>query len=286
MERYGTPPVPKIGRLEEKHRISTELRCWTRQTWTAKGNVDAAIGAQSRRGSAGRALPSCRGGQPDYTLNPIRSSLLQPHVDCLAHRLVSTRRMTIAGQLAVREEARLVPKPPGLRQVGHIAVFVSSSSEAGATHLRAEIERHSQRININLREADQPFHLDLFHWWQVPPQKARKGQVNQIFVERALASQAVIALLVKYLRPGTKEEIKYAYTSNVPMSVFYCPPHGNPNAHRKLRRFLRWLRTTNLYNQAGDPHGQRASDALRDVLLDIVLRQGRLTADPVAYESR
>jgi hypothetical protein len=106
-------------------------------------------------------------------------------------------------------------------------------------------------------------------------------------VDRALKSNAVLALLVRFLRPGTKEEIEAAYRSRIPLKVLYCPPGGDPaTADKKLRRFLQWLQGGVLYRQCGDPASQSTSEALYDELLDIALQHVRSSQLAVPYESR
>lgn len=180
-----------------------------------------------------------------------------------------------------------MPKPPSLRQVSEIEIFVSSSSEPEALYLREEIDRLATRVNVNLRETSQPFSVGIYHWYQQPARKARPRKVNQVFVERALRSAAVFALLVRFLRPGTKAEVKAVYSSDVPLSVFYCPPDGDRStAHWRLRLFLRWLQKRVVYKSCGDPRGRIASENLYDAMLDVVLSHGRLANPAIAHESR
>lgn len=180
-----------------------------------------------------------------------------------------------------------MPKPPSLRQIAEIEVFVSSSSEPEALYLREEINRLATRLNVALRETSQPFSLGIYHWYQQPAGKAPPRKVNQVFVDRALRSAAVFALLIRLLRPGTKQEVKAVYASNVPLSVFYCPPDGDTHtAHWRLRLFLRWVQKRVIYKQCGDPHGGLASENLYDALLDVVLQHGKLAHPAVAHESR
>jgi hypothetical protein len=181
-----------------------------------------------------------------------------------------------------------LPKPPSLTQVGRIDVFVSSSSEPEALHLRNELDQIVMRLNVSLREAQVPLVLDLFHWWQPPPQRVRRRRVNRTFVDRALASHAVFALLVRLIRPGTKDEIKEVYNkSSIPLSIFYCPPQGDPStASWRLRLLFRWMSNRVIYKSCGDPYGTEAHNSLYDALLQIALKHRGVPSTLMPYESR
>jgi hypothetical protein len=180
-----------------------------------------------------------------------------------------------------------MPKPPTAELVSRISIFVSSSSESDAEFLRGEVDRHAARLNVQLRETDQPFCLDIFHWNQLPSQNVPKGQINRMLIARALACHEVVALLVRYLRRGTKEEIQAAYEHQVPLSVLLCPPRGRRNAtHWRLRLFLRWLEKRNLYKSCGDPRSTAASEAIYDTLIHVTLKRGRLAQPNFVNESR
>jgi hypothetical protein len=82
-----------------------------------------------------------------------RATALRPANSRAGHVSDDQRLAMQAGQRGCTEVG--VPKPPSAKQVEEISVFVSSSNESEANHLREEIDRHKDRVNVILRESDQ-----------------------------------------------------------------------------------------------------------------------------------
>lgn len=111
-----------------------------------------------------------------------------------------------------------------------LTVFVSSSSEQQANLLREHVKARAQAHSEALRRAGSSLILETHMWEQVPAQQVPNGTVNNLFVKMALASHCTLALLVKELRPGTREEIEAVLSvapNDVLLSVMYFPPNGN-----------------------------------------------------------
>lgn len=177
------------------------------------------------------------------------------------------------------------PKP--LVPVNAIDLFISSSTEDEAEHLRERMDMTITAFNEELFRAHTGLTVRPTYWRMVAAQKSPTDHLNDIFIELAVASMRTIVLLVRELGDGTREEIEAVLPTDAELSVLFYPPGGDANkASTELRDFLDAHSGELLYNNCGDPYGPDAWKHLVKVLLNEVLGRMAAQAAEAGYESR
>lgn len=117
-------------------------------------------------------------------------------------------------------------------------VFLSSADEM--SEQRDLFEGMVREANEQFRvwgDPARPFELVVERWENQVPQRARE-RINQIFVDQALDSHAMVVLMSKKIRPGTSEEVEAVVAvPEIQMSVIWMQQHDAVYANRKIRKF-------------------------------------------------
>lgn len=147
-----------------------------------------------------------------------------------------------------------------------ITVFISSSSEDEAKVLRKHVKARAAAHTDALRQAGSMLTIEPTFWEQVPPQQVTDGTVNGKFVRMAQESHCTLAILVKELRKGTREEIEAILpltSEEVFLSILLYPPDGDmANADSELQTFIDGISEKALYRLCGD---YQTFDALAEI---------------------
>jgi|GEM_PF-4079430 len=174
-------------------------------------------------------------------------------------------------------------------QFGPVRVFISSSNEPEAVALREELRAHRDYLNDNLAGAGKQLQVHLVEWQNMTPRQRPDGDVAMLFVEEALNCQAVIALLVRDLRPGTHAEIEAVRVlpdSELRLHVLLFPPEGNPRRRgRDLQQYLSLHRDNIFWSELFDYRDDRSITALKGTL-DRVAYSNLLDPKPLEFEAR
>jgi hypothetical protein len=165
-----------------------------------------------------------------------------------------------------------MPLKPLVRY-GMVVVFVSSSSETQAQYLRTRLKELASEINDQLHAKEKLLQLRVEMWEMVPPGRSRHSRLNERFIKMALRSHCTVALLVRELRPGTRDEIRAVLgVDDVDLAVLFFPPHGRRDRVTMRLRFFLWRnRNRFLYRNCGDPYSSAADDGIRQTLWSAAL---------------
>ena len=137
--------------------------------------------------------------------------------------------------------------------------------------LRDRTEALCEIASKTLRRRGLEIRLEVDRWEDTPPHVVDANGVNAEFVERALASHAVVALLKSEIRPGTLEELDAvleAGHADVAVFCFESPDKRTP----ELVAFLTKWQARILYKETGAPDSDSAWCELARFVIDLTIR--------------
>lgn len=159
-------------------------------------------------------------------------------------------------------------------------LFLSSADDDETKKLRSRVKQLvddviDPQLRGGYREAGVRLALDM--WEREAAQRAAPGRsVNDLFVERAKASQLTVVLLLDEIRPGTREELDAALAQlGVQVAVLvFERPDGPLDAAKlqELKDYMDTLRNEIFYDdRCGEPDSDEAWLSLVRTLLAFTL---------------
>ena len=153
--------------------------------------------------------------------------------------------------------------------VSEYTVFLSSANDALELRSRVEglFENAVQPI-LKLSGADVRFYLDTWH--KSEPRRLEEGEtIDDEFVDRAVASNLTLTLLVERLGPGTIKEIEAVLDSGTEISMLWFINRDEEQPDTDLGRFMSELEERDLvrYTPAGRPDTKESWEAIVRTLL-------------------
>ena len=147
-------------------------------------------------------------------------------------------------------------------------VFLSSGSDVVA--LRDRTDRLCMIATNVLSRNNQLVRLEVDRWENTPPHRAASDHLNDEFVERALQSNIVIALLQHELRPGTLEELE-AVLGRGGIEVAVCCFASDQPRSPELLAFLATWKERMLYKEIDAPDSDEAWLELTRLVMNLMV---------------
>jgi hypothetical protein len=151
-----------------------------------------------------------------------------------------------------------------------LRIFISSGDDAA--DLRERVAGLIEKaVNSQLRQLDIDLQLQVDRWEDTAPETNQAGErTNERFVQRALDCDLTLALLLKKLGPGTREEIEATLNAGKELKVlWFVPKRSKPRS--QVAKFLEPLGERIYYDKAGKPEDDESWHGIVRVLLQIVL---------------
>jgi hypothetical protein len=163
--------------------------------------------------------------------------------------------------------------PPFLRRTRssnfRCDIFLSSGSDVFAE--RDRFEQTAATLNDQLYwtfwNSYPLIHLNVVRWEQTAPQKTG-GDPNARFREQAERCHITVVLLRDDIRPGTKDELEAALSSeDVQLAVIWMEPE-HPRARKtvELNRYLSTKKDEILWEKTGPPGSDRAWQSMFKII--------------------
>lgn len=166
-----------------------------------------------------------------------------------------------------------------------LRVFISSGDDAA--DLRERVTGLIEKaVNSQLRDLDIDLRLQVDRWEDTAADTNAAGEgTNARFVRRALDCDLTLALLLKKLGPGTREEIEATLSAGKELKVLWFVPKGS-RPRSQVARFLEPLGERIYYDKTGRPDDDESWHGIVRVLLQIVLGEIRQRGQGLHHEQR
>jgi hypothetical protein len=164
-------------------------------------------------------------------------------------------------------------------------IFLSSGDDALA--LRDRIDRLVlEVINSQLIEAGIDVRVEVYRWERTAAEANEPGEsTNQRFVRQALASDLTLALLIRKLGAGTREEIEATLDADQEVSaLWFVSPTSKPNS--EVAKFLGQKRERLIWSKTGKPDSDESWHGIVRVLFRLVLEGLKHEPEGVYVERR
>lgn len=166
-----------------------------------------------------------------------------------------------------------------------LRIFISSGDDA--VDLRERVAGLIEKaVNSQLRQLDIDLQLQVDRWEDTAPDTNEAGErTNERFVKRALDCDLTLALLLKNLGPGTREEIEATLNAGKELKVlWFVPKRSKPRS--QVAKFLEPLSERIYYDKTGKPEDEESWHGIVRVLLQIVLGELRQGREGLHHEQR
>lgn len=158
---------------------------------------------------------------------------------------------------------------PAPLQTSSYRVFLSSGDDV--VPLRDRTERLCEIASEVLSRNDRSSRLEVDRWEDAAPHVVDTDKVNDEFVDRALASHLVVALLLHEIRPGTFEELEAVLAhGGIDVAVFRFDTGSPPSP--ELAAFLEKWKNRLIYRTTGGPESDDAWYELTRSIMDLMIR--------------
>jgi hypothetical protein len=149
-------------------------------------------------------------------------------------------------------------------------IFLSSGEDA--TDLRDRIDDLVVKaINSQLLEADIDLRIEVDRWERTAAKSNEPGEsTNAQFVRRALKSDLTLALLIRKVGDGTREEIEAALEADKEVSaLWFVARSSKPSSD--VAKFLTPNRERLTWDKTGNPKSEESWHGIVRVLFRLVL---------------
>jgi hypothetical protein len=166
-----------------------------------------------------------------------------------------------------------------------LRIFISSGDDAA--ELRERVAGLIEKaVNSQLRDLDIDLQLKVDRWEDTAADTNDTGErTNERFVKRALKRDLTLALLLRQLGPGTREEIEATLNAGKELKVlWFVPKRSKPKS--QVSKFLEPLGERIYYDKTGKPEDDESWHGIVRVLLQIVLGELRRGGEELHHEQR
>ncbi len=149
-------------------------------------------------------------------------------------------------------------------------IFLSSGDDAAALRDRVD-DLVIEAVNSQLLQAGISLRLEVDRWERTAAASNNSGEsTNDQFVKRALDSNLTLALFLKRVGQGTKEEIEATLEAEKSVSaLWFVPRKSKPRS--QVARFLEPKRKHLYYDKTGRPDEDASWHGIVRVLFQLVL---------------
>lgn len=217
---------------------------------------------------------------PLSRLQPVRQTLVEVAVSSPSRATTAcpTHRVANAPTKAPTENAPM--KLGAGIPVSEYTVFLSSANDAIELRQRVDGLFHNVvQPALKSAGADIRFHLDM--WEKTEPRRLEDEEtIDDEFVERAVASDLLLTLIVERLGSGTRKEIEAVLASDREISLLWFVD-GDEHPDTPAGNFMKQLSEEGVlrYRKAGRPGTNESWESIVTVLLAAIL--AGLTRDQV-----
>jgi hypothetical protein len=149
-------------------------------------------------------------------------------------------------------------------------IFLSSGEDAAGLRDRID-ELVIKAINSQLLEADIDLRIEVDRWERTAAKANEPGEsTNAQFVRRALKSDLTLALLIRKIGDGTREEIEAALEADKEVSaLWFVAQSSKPSS--EVAKFLAPNRERLTWDKTGNPKSEESWHGIVRVLFRLVL---------------
>lgn len=164
-------------------------------------------------------------------------------------------------------------------------IFLSSGDDAA--DLRDRIDALIvEAVNSQLLQANINLRLEVDRWERTAAATNNPGEsTNDQFVKRALESQLTLALLLRKVGEGTREEIEATLEAEQPVSaLWFVPRKSKPKS--EVAKFLEPQRDLLYFDKTGRPTEDASWHGIVRILLQLVLHGLKQVPEGLYVEQR